>query len=221
MTEPLDLAVHSLPTAQHPIAPASARSGRLKLLAFLVLCSLPVLAAYWVYFFVRPSGHAGLGEFIEPVRAIPAISAQSPLDRSEHALAALKGQWLLISVAHGDCAPECQRRLFVQRQLRATLGKDQSRVDWVWLIDDASTIPPAMHEALKTGTALRVDANALNAWLPVAPGKALGDYIFLVDPMGNAMMRFPATLDSATAAKARRDLERLLRASAAWDAPGR
>lgn len=221
MTEPLDLAVHSLPSAEHPVATQPTVSGRIKLLGFLVLCSLPVLTAYWVYFFVRPGGQAGLGEFIEPVRPTPAVLARSALDQREHLLTALKGQWLLVSVAHGDCTDECQRRLFVQRQLRATLGKDKERVDWVWLIDDTTPVPPAMQEPLKSGVAWRVDPATLAAWLPVAPGKALGDYIFVVDPMGNAMMRFPARLDTAAATKARRDLDRVLRASAAWDAPGR
>ena len=35
------------------------------------------------------------------------------------------------------------------------------------------------------------------------------------------MMRFPARMDGAGATQARRDLERLLRASASWDQPGR
>jgi hypothetical protein len=39
--------------------------------------------------------------------------------------------------------------------------------------------------------------------------------------MGNWMMRFPAGLDIQSAAKAKRDLDRLLRASASWDQPGR
>jgi hypothetical protein len=34
-------------------------------------------------------------------------------------------------------------------------------------------------------------------------------------------MRFPADLDTASAAKAKRDLERLLRASSSWDQAGR
>jgi hypothetical protein len=35
------------------------------------------------------------------------------------------------------------------------------------------------------------------------------------------MMRFPPTVDAAAAAKARKDIERLMRASAGWDKPGR
>ena len=49
----------------------------------------------------------------------------------------------------------------------------------------------------------------------------LEEHLYLVDPMGHWMMRFPARLDREGAAKAKRDLERLMRASASWDKAGR
>ena len=64
---------------------------------------------------------------------------------------------------------------------------------------------------------LRVDAAALNAWLAPAAGQQQADHLYVVDPMGNWMMRFPAAMDASGAAKAKRDLERLLRASSSWD----
>ncbi len=39
--------------------------------------------------------------------------------------------------------------------------------------------------------------------------------------MGNWMMRFPPGMDAAQAAKAKRDIERLMRASNSWDEAGR
>jgi hypothetical protein len=39
--------------------------------------------------------------------------------------------------------------------------------------------------------------------------------------MGNWMMRFPPDLDLQSAAKVKRDLERVLRACASWDRAGR
>ena len=68
---------------------------------------------------------------------------------------------------------------------------------------------------------LRVPADRLAAWLAPAAGHQLAEHLYVVDPMGNWMMRFPAKLDLATAAKAKKDLERLLRASSSWDQPGR
>ena len=66
-----------------------------------------------------------------------------------------------------------------------------------------------------------MDASALAQWLQPAAGHALAEHLYVVDPMGNWMMRFPAAMDTAGAAKAKRDLERLLRASSSWDDAGR
>ncbi|HSB99262.1 MAG TPA: hypothetical protein VLE45_05055, partial [Burkholderiaceae bacterium] len=65
---------------------------------------------------------------------------------------------------------------------------------------------------------LRLAPQQVQAWLKPAAGHALEDHLYVVDPMGEWMMRMPAT---ANPAKVRRDLERLLRASASWDTAGR
>ena len=78
-----------------------------------------------------------------------------------------------------------------------------------------------MRPALASSTALRVPAEALAQWLQPATGQRLEDHLYLVDPLGNWMLRFPANMDADGAAKAKRDLDRLLRASASWDKVGR
>jgi hypothetical protein len=45
--------------------------------------------------------------------------------------------------------------------------------------------------------------------------------LYLVDPMGRWMMRFPPQLAAENAPKLKRDLERLIRAAKSWDLPGR
>jgi hypothetical protein len=68
---------------------------------------------------------------------------------------------------------------------------------------------------------LRVPQAVLAGWLAAAPGQALADHLYVVDPMGHWMMRFPAGMDVAAAGKAKRDLERLMKGSSSWDQPGR
>ena len=121
----------------------------------------------------------------------------------------------------GACDQTCQQRLFLQRQLRETLGKDRERVDWVWLVSDDVPIDASMRGPLKDAVVLRVDDNVLKTWLEVPQGKAVADYIFVVDPLGNTMMRLPSTFGAGEVTKAKRDLDRLLRASLSWDPPGR
>jgi hypothetical protein len=111
--------------------------------------------------------------------------------------------------------------LYLQRQLRETLGKEKDRVDWVWLVTDDAPIPDALRPALKGATVLRVGELQLSQWLSPAVGQLLPDHLYVVDPMGNWMMRFPAGLDIEGASKAKRDLDRLLRGSNSWDDAGR
>jgi hypothetical protein len=61
----------------------------------------------------------------------------------------------------------------------------------------------------------------LAQWLQAEPGRQLEDHLYLVDPLGNWMMRFPAGLNAETALKVKRDLDRLMRAAQFWDRAGR
>jgi hypothetical protein len=200
------------------------RVGRLKMLAVLAVCAAPVIASYFTYYVIRPEGRRNYGELIEPQRPLPALTATT-VDGKPVALPSLRGQWLLVSVAGGACDAECEKHLYLQRQLREGLGKEKERVDWVWLVPDG--VPPraALLPALAQATVLRVDAAQLGQWLAPAPGHQLPDHLYLVDPLGNWMMRFPAVkpgeLDTAQAKDIKRDLERVLRASASWDRAGR
>ena len=151
---------------------------------------------------------------------MPAMAATT-LEGGDGALVDLKGQWLLVSVADSQCDTDCQKHLYLQRQLRESVGREKDRVDWVWLVTDDKAPPAALEPALKQAQVRRVDEAALAQWLAPAAGQALRDHIYVVDPMGHWMVRCPARMDAAGAAKAKKDLERLLRASASWDEAGR
>lgn len=219
--EMLELSVHSLPVPGADVRPA-VLSSRLKLLAIVFMCSMPVFLAYFAFYVVRPQGEAAFGELIAPVRAMPEGSA-TRLDGTPVALKSLKGQWLLLKVDGGACVQNCQKQLVMLRQFRLTLGKDMERVDWVWLVDDQAPVDAALQRGLlkDKATVLRLAPELLQGWMPTSAQRTLNDSIYVVDPMGNVMMRLPGQFDTAGAAKARRDMEHLLRASLAWDAPGR
>ena len=220
--QPLGLTVHSMPAPEQALELEARRttSGRWKMIAVLLVCAAPVLASYFTYYVVRPEGRRNFGALIDPQRPLPDQASVS-LGGQDGNLKALKGQWLLVSVAGGECDPACSRRLYLQRQLRESLGKEKDRLDWVWLIADDAAVPAHLLPALKEATVLRVPLAALSAWLLPATGHQLSEHLYVVDPMGNWMLRFPANLDVATAPQAKRDLERLLRASASWDQAGR
>ncbi|MEG0151494.1 MAG: hypothetical protein RR701_19175, partial [Comamonas sp.] len=122
--QPLGLTVHSLPDAQEM---GRTRSGRWKMLAVLLVCAAPVIASYFTYYVIRPEGRSSFGELIDPQRAMPTLMAQR-LDGSTVPLASLQGQWLLVSAAPAACAGPCEAHLYLQRQLRESLGREKERV---------------------------------------------------------------------------------------------
>lgn len=212
--------MHTLPQADAAAAlqRPDTRAGRWKMLAVLLVCAAPVIASYFTYYVIRPDGRRNYGELIDPQRPLPALAAVST-DGKRSELPELKGQWLLVSVAGGACDASCQQHLYFQRQLRESLGREKDRLDRVWLVSDEAAIPAALNTALQGATVLRVAG--LEQWLQPAAGQKLADHLYVVDPIGNWMMRFPAGMDAAGAAQAKRDLERLLRASSSWDKAGR
>jgi len=219
---PLGMTIYDLPSPSDVVQADAKRTvmGRLRMLLVLLVCAAPVLASYFTYYVVRPEGRRNFGELIEPVRALPKVQAQA-LNGGGVALSSLKGQWLLISVSGGDCQADCQHKLYLQRQILAGLGKDRARTDWVWLVSDDVAIPSAILPGLKEATVLRVNSDVLAQWLQPAVGGQLQDHLYLVDPHGQWMMRFPAKLSSEDALKTKRDIERLLRAASSWDEAGR
>ena len=127
----------------------------------------------------------------------------------------------MFAVGPSACDAACERRLFMQRQLREMLGRERDRLDKVWLVTDERPLAAPLQQAVTSGVpvqVLRVSPTDAQAWLKPAPGQALESHLYLVDPMGEWMMRLPPSPDPA---KVKRDLDRLLRASASWDTPGR
>lgn len=219
---PLALTVHEMPRPGDVVQADAqrTRTGRWKMIAMLLICASPVIASYFTYYVVRPEGRRNYGELIQPQQDMPKASAQN-LQGEAVPLASLKGQWLLVNVSSGACAERCQQNLYFQRQLREILGRDKDRLDRVWLITDDAPVAETLLPALSMAHVLRLDASTVQSWISPAKGQQLQDHLYVIDPMGNFMMRFPANMDVPSASKAKRDLERLLKASSSWDQAGR
>jgi len=220
--QPIALTVYSMPAPEQVMVEEErrTRSGRWKMILVMLVCAAPVVASYFTYYVIRPQGLRNFGELINPQRPLPDLAVVG-LDGRISNLRELKGQWLLVSVGSGNCNQACVQQLYFQRQMRESLGKDKDRLDRVWLVTDEQPLAPALHEGLKQALVLRVALAALAQWLEPAGGHDVSEHLYVVDPLGNWMMRFPANLDLASAAKAKRDLDRLMRASSSWDQAGR
>lgn len=219
---PLAMTVHEMPRPGDLVQADAQRTriGRWKMIALMLVCASPVIASYFTYYVVRPEGRRVYGELIQPQKDIPQVTVKN-LQGEAVPLLSLKGQWLLVSVSSGACSERCQQNLYFQRQLREILGREKDRVDRVWLITDDLPMPETLLPSLDMVQVLRMDEKALQSWISPAKDQQLQDHLYVIDPMGNFMMRFPANMDVPGASKAKRDLERLLRASSSWDRAGR
>lgn len=215
------MTVHSLPLAVVDERARRTWSGRMQMALILLVCAAPVIASYLAVYVVRPDvGESAYGQLIQPSAGLPDVTGTDLQGRAVP-LRSLKGQWLLVTVGPSACDAACERRLFLQRQLREMMGRERERIDKVWLITDNAPLRAPLQQALGGGApvlGLRVAPSEVQAWLKPERGHALEEHLYLVDPMGEWMMRLPVAPDPA---KVRRDLDRLLRASASWDTPGR
>lgn len=215
----VQFSVHSMPKPVE-LQGARTRNGRLKMLAVWAVCAAPVIASYLTYYVIRPQGRVNYGELIQPPVAMP-VDSQLPLQNMQGQMvlpAALKGQWLLVSVGGGACDKACEDHLYQQRQLREILGKDKERVDRVWLVTDEAPVRESLTPAMSQAWVLRAPEAAVRRWLQPEPGHAVSEHLYLVDPRGDWMMRFPVHADPS---KIKKDLTRLMKANESWDEAGR
>jgi cytochrome oxidase Cu insertion factor (SCO1/SenC/PrrC family) len=178
--------------------PAEPRTrSRLKLLLIAAVCALPFAAAWIVYLFdLAPGTPSNYGELLPPQ---PSRGA---------AFEALRGKWVLVSFDAAACDAYCERKLYLMRQLRRSQGKNQGRIERLWVITDGAAPAAALRAALED-TRISGPQDAAAPAFP-APGSPR-DHIYLIDPIGNVMMRFPRDPDPS---KMLKDLSRLLKYSA-------
>ena len=195
-----------------PPAPDAGHWRRHRMLYLLLaVCVAPVIASYTAYFLLPPSGRTNYGALVEPQRPLPALSLQR-LDGTAVQAASLRGSWLMVQVDGGACDAACGKKLWQMRQVRLTTGKDADRVQRVWLIVDDAPLATSVIREYEGTIFLRARADEVAAFLPLPaePGARLADHIWLIDPLGNLMMRWPKDADPN---RMKKDLIKLLKAS--------
>ena len=189
---------------------AGQAGGRWKLLAILAVCAAPLIGSYLTYYVIKPEGRTNYGALLDPRKyPMPALGATA-LDGKATELSTYKGKWIMLQVHGADCGDDCRKKLFTMRQLRLTQGREMERIERVWLITDEQPLETLVMREYDGTRMLRVKPQGLNAWLPVEPGARVSDYLYMIDPLGNLMMRFPKDLDPSLIKK---DISKLLKAS--------
>ena len=170
---------------------------------------LPLALSFILYFSGwRPPGQAAHGQLIDPPRPLAAVSLV-PIGGAAP-VRVFARRWTLAYVGDGSCAAQCRRALFVIRQSRLLLNQDMQRVARVFLATGHCCDREFLmreHPGLQAFDATLPEAQALLASFPTDGRET---YVFIVDPLGNLVMRESAAADPKGLLD---DLRKLLRLS--------
>jgi hypothetical protein len=186
------------------------RARNLRTLAGLAaVFFLPLLGSFWLYYGTswRPAGRLNHGELISPPRplpdlALPRVTLAAPDSRpgrpkdrplAEFSLpgaTAFRDTWTLAYIGDGGCDAACRRTLYVMRQTRLALGTEMTRVARVFLVTGhccAKGFLESEHAGIIVLDATGAPGGAL---LSKFPPDDRAYSLFIVDPLGNLMMRY-------------------------------
>lgn len=182
----------------------------------MLLFVLPVVLATLLYLTGwRPSSSGHHGELIQPARQIDVHALQTLDGKSAH-FSELRDKWLMVHFGPSSCPEACMKNIYTMRQVHAAQAKELGRIQRVFIATDMGAA-----EALKVKLA---DYPEMVVW--TGGKKALADVfqsfgidagqaaeqqgIYLVDPLGNLIMRYPPGTDPGGMLK---DMVRLLKYS--------
>ncbi len=186
------------------------RRARALLIGAFVVFFLPIAAAWMLNVFApgwRPFGTVNHGTLVQPVRSVTAASLQQP-DGYAMAPDYLSGRWTLVHLPDGVCGRSCIEALARSRQVQQALDDDRHRVQLLLVLErpvEAQPVgmPPGVSFAVANS-----DWLASFSFAGSTPERVPG--IYLVDPQGYLMMRYPQDVERRGLLA---DLERLLKIS--------
>ncbi len=179
---------------------------RTKLVLMFILFSSPIAASYIMFYFYKPDTSINYGELMKvaPLPDPPLLTA----DNKPAKLSDLRGKWVMLTVDSGACTDACANKLYVMRQVRLVQGKHMDRVERVMLMDDAAELNPQSKIEYVDTHFIRAQKSELLNKLPAQTAQR--DHIYLIDPLGNVVLRYPRNPDPRKMIK---DFTRLLTVS--------
>lgn len=195
------------------LAPPAPR-GRLQLVLLALLFFGPLVLSYTLFFAfpdLRPDGQTNYGQLVSPARPLPALQLRDeqgqPLEQPWP-----PGRWTYVHLAGAGCEGTCLQRLILTRQTRLAMNEKRSRVQRVLLVDSAAAAASlkSQLQGEQPDLLVRVADEPVRGFFQPAPADAL----YLLDPLGNWLMVYPAGREIPEDFKGlQKDLKKLLRLS--------
>jgi len=181
--------------------------SRLKLILMMVVILSPIVISSILHRTnFRPDHTVNYGELLEvrPLQGTGTNLQDNTIFRDRQ----LKGAWNLLIIDSGNCEGYCQEKLYTMRQVRLAQNVDKDKVQRIWLISDSAKPNQEITDKYKGTRLVLAEGSDLLKEFPFVDRQE--DHIYVVDPMGNLMMRYPKNADPK---KMIDDLKRLLKLS--------
>ena len=152
---------------------------------------LPLVASFYMYYGSawRPVASTAHGELYQPARPLPKTDLRDT--KGEFAPANLLNEkWALVYVGGGECNDACKSSLYFMRQSRLSLNNEMTRVARVFLATSACCNREFLdreHPGLVSLDASGPEAADLVATFPTKDRELS---LYIVDPLGNLVMRY-------------------------------
>jgi hypothetical protein len=196
-----------------PVATAEIARGRRTLIGLAALFFVPLAIAFALYYAGgwRPAGQTNHGELITPPIPLESVAFTLPDGTTSARVDLMRDKWTLVYVGNGTCvAEECQHALWVMRQTRQLLAQDMDRVARLFIAKQDCCNMALFDKEHAGMEVVQVDDPTARDAVQRFPDQDQLRMLYVVDPLGNLMMRFDTREDPKGLL---RDLEKLLKLS--------
>ena len=186
----------------------SAEVNRQNRLVLLLIAGIPltmILLASWLWYFVVEGdldivgmmGTANQGTLVEPPLPLHELGLRRGPAEID-LFSSGEPRWRILVAGIEGCDEACEHMLYYTRQIHTAMGKEQNRIERIFLVADAdleadwSQRLAAEHPRLKV---LYTAGPVASGLAEVAAGAAQQPAYFLVDPRGWVMMYYTAEQD--------------------------
>ena len=187
------------------------------LIGLLSVFLLPLIAAIIAYYGYRNDADLAVssnGELIHPAVPLTPFNLQGQRDGQTIDLDWLKKRWTLVYLGRGECAEVCEQNLYHMRQIHIALGKEAYRMQPLAVSDNTAGISAFIGDQYPGLTLAGGGEDSVGVYYQFAVAvhgmPVQRDSLYLIDPLGNLIMRFSPDLDPRGILK---DIKRVLRAS--------
>jgi hypothetical protein len=184
--------------------------NRVQMVLIFVVFVAPIAGA----FLYKPTKFNNYGDLYRPTRLVENVQM-----RGENGLVefkSLRGKWVFLVKADGECGVACEANILKIRQLRFMQNNNMKRLRTVFihtgLSDAVATDLDAKYRPMETYSLEKINYDKWTAVLKLddAPVEAEKDRFYIIDPAGNLIISYPASADPAAVQK---DIKRLIKTS--------